>query len=117
MTTYADLTFYDGEDWIIDFTVADEDEVAIDITSATHSFRIANDSGALITATGGSGVTEVVPASGTVRIDITPAMQTSGSTVAGETYRYEYKVTLASGEVTTQAAGTLHVKNSLQTEF
>lgn len=114
MSTKKDLSFHLGETWGVDVQCFDQAGVAIDLTGAAVTWRVASKTAKIMDRTVGDGIVVTTPASGLCKIDVTPAMQTS--VVAGE-YRHELWVVLASGAVSVQVHGQLTVAPSLRKEF
>lgn len=110
MTTETPLAFARGETWQITFDANDASGQPLSLTGATVSFRVATLRGVVVLDTPPAAVTITNAAQGLALIAALPA-QTS-AIVAG-VYRYEVRVTLASGVVSVQAAGSLRVDPSL----
>ena len=114
MSTLADVEFYLGENWIIDFQVNDGDDANIDITGGTLQWRLADTAGdTVMTRAVGDGMTITSGPLGLCTLSVTPLHQ-SGAVVQSRTsYQWEFRATTALGTVTVQAGGALYVHPSL----
>jgi hypothetical protein len=114
MATPRDFEFYLNESWIINFELNDGDDVDLDLTGATISWKLTNNSGTnLMTRTIGDGFVVNNAATGLCSLTVTPTMQATAGVVANSVYLWELRVTLTTGLISVQADGSLHVKPSL----
>ncbi len=113
MSVTQELDFHLGENWIVDFTVADNAGVAIDITGATLQFRVSSIAGSTVmTRAVSDGITVTSGSAGECRLNVTPAHQTSASITSATRYLWEFRAQTAS-LTTVQAVGHINVKTSL----
>lgn len=110
MSTIRDLAFHFGEHWNIDFEVKDGDGAVIDLTGATIQWRLVDPAGATaMTRSVGDGFTITSGVDGFCSLSVTPTHQTSAAVVEEGNYSYEFRVTTAGGQISTNARGALAV--------
>lgn len=114
MSRTKNISFSEGETWIIDATFTDSDGEALDLTGASIAWSVATRPGqaAIVSATTGNGliVVDDDPTTGLATITVPYA---SHSAATPKIYIHECRVTLATGEVTVQFDGRLTVRDSI----
>jgi hypothetical protein len=110
MSTKRDIEFHYGEHWVIDFEVKDGDGSTVDITGATIQWRLVDGLGATaMTRVVGDGLAITSGVDGFCTLTVTPAHQTTAAIVEEGNYAYEFRVTTATGTITTNARGAIAV--------
>jgi hypothetical protein len=102
------MLVWSGDDKVITVTVYDNDDVVVDITSATITYQLSQNvkSAAIISKTVGSGITLTDPTSGVFTITFDPADTAS---LSGR-YYHECEITDTSGDVSTGFVGYATIK-------
>lgn len=114
MSKRVDISRNERETWVFECTIRDYEREPIDISDASEiAWRVADEDGeTLLEATLGDGI-EIASGEGVAgRCDIIIPYENHSDLLPG-TYQHELLVTLASGEVTAQAHGTLTVEDSI----
>lgn len=113
MSRIRNLTFSEGEHWIIECTFTGSDGDALNLTGASISWTVAlrPGSAAIFSATTANGMITVTSATaGTAEIAVAPAAHSSATP---GNWRHECRVLLSNGEYSVQFEGRLTVKDSL----
>lgn len=114
MSVQTDLEFHSGENWIVQYECNDGSGNDINLTGAELEWALATlDSTVVMTCTIGDGITLTAPLEGSCTLSVTPAHQTTAGITAGTTYRWELRLTTASGTISVQGEGKLAVLPSL----
>lgn len=108
------LEFYRGETWAFTFTVRNAAGAAVDMTSGSLKFRLADAAGAVISKTWAAALIMPDPTTGQGAFAITAADQAS---VVAKVYEFELQATLPDSTVSTQSYGTITVLESLYKRF
>lgn len=109
----SNVSFENGEDWILDATMHDSAGEPLDISSAQVRWRLALNNDVLTELTVGSGITLINGGTtGECLIHVTPANQVTLG-IAPNFYQHAAQVILSDGTVTNQFAGYLQVLPSL----
>jgi len=111
--TPQNFEWFSGDDYLIEFTVTDEDGAAVDLTNASATWSMArrNTSSALLTKTLGSGINVTDAVNGVLQVSLDAA---DGASFEGD-YYHELEVTLSGGAKRTVAYGTVTVPIDLIT--
>lgn len=104
-TVHTPLQFYRGDTWELDVTCHDGNGVVLNLTGATLEWQLHTAAGVLVTTkTIGNGISVAAPTSGVCVISMEASE--SGSLAPGY-YFDQLRVTLANGDVSTQAVGRI----------
>lgn len=102
--TEQDFELFAGDDFILEFTVTDEDGTALNITGASISWVVWDGSTAVLTKTTASGISITDAAAGEFRVTLAPA---DTYTLEPKAYAHGANVSIEAGAYMTVATGTM----------